>query len=174
MNNSQRKSTGTKSVSKLNLEDLMRPTHSWMPQAVWSEVLPGLWQGGTVDRYAPDEWMRGETGILITKQDFDSVYTMYASAEPCAMCAGTIYWAGIGRVVFGLAIETMTALGGPAADELSLHAADVLASDGGVVHIRPIVPDDADDVVEFHSRLSERTRYMRYFGPTPTLPPCGC
>ena len=29
------------------------------------------------------------------------------------------------------------------------------------VHIRPIVPDDADDVVEFHSRLSERTRYMR-------------
>lgn len=50
-------------------------------------------------------------------------------------------------------------------------AADVLASDGGVVHIRPIVPDDADDVVEFHSRLSERTRYMRYFGPTPTLPP---
>ncbi|QKT07466.1 GNAT family N-acetyltransferase [Gordonia sp. X0973] len=50
-------------------------------------------------------------------------------------------------------------------------AADVLASDGGVVHLRPIVPDDADDVVEFHSQLSERTRYMRYFGPTPTLPP---
>ncbi|GAB09348.1 putative acetate--CoA ligase [Gordonia araii NBRC 100433] len=50
-------------------------------------------------------------------------------------------------------------------------AADVLASDGGVVHLRPIVPDDADDVVAFHSRLSERTRYMRYFGPTPVLPP---
>jgi tRNA(Arg) A34 adenosine deaminase TadA len=25
----------------------------------------------------------------------------YTSAEPCAMCAGAIYWAGIGRVVFG-------------------------------------------------------------------------
>ncbi|MFW0784806.1 GNAT family N-acetyltransferase [Gordonia sp. CPCC 206044] len=49
--------------------------------------------------------------------------------------------------------------------------ADVLASDGGVVHLRPIVPDDADRVVTFHSGLSERTRYMRYFGPTPTLPP---
>uniref|UniRef100_UPI003D901013 bifunctional acetate--CoA ligase family protein/GNAT family N-acetyltransferase n=1 Tax=Gordonia sp. B7-2 TaxID=3420932 RepID=UPI003D901013 len=49
--------------------------------------------------------------------------------------------------------------------------ADVLASDGGVVHLRPIVPDDADRIVEFHSKLSERTRYMRYFGPTPTLPP---
>jgi tRNA(Arg) A34 adenosine deaminase TadA len=27
--------------------------------------------------------------------------TLYASAEPCAMCAGAIYWAGIGRVVYG-------------------------------------------------------------------------
>ena len=28
--------------------------------------------------------------------------TMYASAEPCAMCAGAAYWAGIGRGVYGL------------------------------------------------------------------------
>jgi tRNA(adenine34) deaminase len=28
--------------------------------------------------------------------------TLYASAEPCAMCAGAIYWSGIGRVVYGL------------------------------------------------------------------------
>jgi tRNA(Arg) A34 adenosine deaminase TadA len=28
--------------------------------------------------------------------------TLYSSAEPCAMCAGAIYWAGIGSVVFGL------------------------------------------------------------------------
>ncbi|MCE2575539.1 nucleoside deaminase [Komagataeibacter sp. FNDCR2] len=28
-------------------------------------------------------------------------YTMYTSAEPCAMCAGAVYWSGIGRVVFG-------------------------------------------------------------------------
>lgn len=27
--------------------------------------------------------------------------TLYTSAEPCAMCAGALYWAGIGRVVFG-------------------------------------------------------------------------
>lgn len=26
---------------------------------------------------------------------------MFASAEPCAMCAGAAYWAGIGRVVYG-------------------------------------------------------------------------
>lgn len=47
--------------------------------------------------------------------------------------------------------------------------ADVLASDGGAVHLRPIVPDDADKLVEFHGKLSERTRYLRFFGPYPTM-----
>jgi tRNA(Arg) A34 adenosine deaminase TadA len=28
--------------------------------------------------------------------------TLYASTEPCAMCAGAIYWAGIGAVVYAL------------------------------------------------------------------------
>jgi tRNA(Arg) A34 adenosine deaminase TadA len=28
--------------------------------------------------------------------------TLYASTEPCAMCAGAIHWSGIGRVVYGL------------------------------------------------------------------------
>ena len=27
--------------------------------------------------------------------------TLYTSVEPCAMCSGAIYWAGIGRVVYG-------------------------------------------------------------------------
>ena len=49
--------------------------------------------------------------------------------------------------------------------------ADVVAWDGGVVHLRPILPSDADAIVDFHSRLSERTRYMRYFGAHPHIPP---
>jgi tRNA(Arg) A34 adenosine deaminase TadA len=28
--------------------------------------------------------------------------TLYTSTEPCPMCAGAIYWTGIGRVVFAL------------------------------------------------------------------------
>jgi acyl-CoA synthetase (NDP forming)/GNAT superfamily N-acetyltransferase len=49
--------------------------------------------------------------------------------------------------------------------------ADVVASDGGVVHLRPILPSDADALVAFHDRLSDRTRYLRYFGAHPHLSP---
>jgi tRNA(Arg) A34 adenosine deaminase TadA len=38
--------------------------------------------------------------------------TMYTSTEPCAMCAGAVYWAGIGRVVYGLGERRLKALTG--------------------------------------------------------------
>lgn len=49
--------------------------------------------------------------------------------------------------------------------------ADVLASDGGVVRLRPIVPEDAEGMQAFHAALSDRTRYLRYFGPYPRISP---
>ncbi|MEY8040633.1 GNAT family N-acetyltransferase [Saccharopolyspora cebuensis] len=48
--------------------------------------------------------------------------------------------------------------------------ADVVLSDGGTVHLRPITPEDAEKVIAFHGRLSMRTRYFRYFGPYPRMP----
>ncbi|WP_305782723.1 bifunctional acetate--CoA ligase family protein/GNAT family N-acetyltransferase [Symbioplanes lichenis] len=48
--------------------------------------------------------------------------------------------------------------------------ADVLLSDGRAVHLRPIEPADAQAIVEFHSRMSDRTRYLRYFSPYPRIP----
>jgi acyl-CoA synthetase (NDP forming)/RimJ/RimL family protein N-acetyltransferase len=48
--------------------------------------------------------------------------------------------------------------------------ADVVVSDGGTVHLRPIVPADADAMVRFHGELSVRTRYLRYFSAYPTIP----
>ncbi|GAA4683057.1 bifunctional GNAT family N-acetyltransferase/acetate--CoA ligase family protein [Pseudonocardia yuanmonensis] len=49
--------------------------------------------------------------------------------------------------------------------------ADIVASDGRIVHLRPIQPSDADALLAFHQRLSDRTRYLRYFGPYPRIPP---
>lgn len=48
--------------------------------------------------------------------------------------------------------------------------ADVVLSDGGTVHLRPVVPTDADGLVALHGRLSERSRYFRYFGAYPRIP----
>src|SRR5699024_9356560 len=53
---------------------------------------------------------------------------------------------------------------------LSDWEADVVLSDGGTVRLRPVVPDDASRLVALHGRLSERTRYMRYFGAYPRIP----
>ena len=38
--------------------------------------------------------------------------TLYTSAEPCAMCAGAIYWCGIGRVVYALSEHKLLGLTG--------------------------------------------------------------
>ncbi len=36
--------------------------------------------------------------------------TLYTSTEPCAMCTGAIYWAGIRAVVYGCPAETLGAM----------------------------------------------------------------
>lgn len=38
--------------------------------------------------------------------------TLYTNAEPCAMCAGAIYWCNIGRVVYAMSEEQLLALTG--------------------------------------------------------------
>ncbi|CAN5285524.1 bifunctional GNAT family N-acetyltransferase/acetate--CoA ligase family protein [soil metagenome] len=48
--------------------------------------------------------------------------------------------------------------------------ADVVASDGATVHLRPITPEDAEGLTGLHARSSERTRYLRFFGAYPRIP----
>ncbi|MDR1999261.1 MAG: GNAT family N-acetyltransferase, partial [Frankiaceae bacterium] len=47
--------------------------------------------------------------------------------------------------------------------------ADVVAADGGIIQLRPIVPADADRLVAFHNALSTRSKYLRYFSIHDTL-----
>lgn len=47
--------------------------------------------------------------------------------------------------------------------------ADAVLSDGGTVHIRPIRPEDAALISEFHARQSAESIYFRYFTARPTL-----
>lgn len=59
--------------------------------------------------------------------------TLYTSTEPCAMCCGAIYWAGIKRVVFGCSAAMLYRLTGgglhtPAAEILSHGSRQVLVA----------------------------------------------
>ncbi|GAA4353394.1 bifunctional acetate--CoA ligase family protein/GNAT family N-acetyltransferase [Angustibacter luteus] len=47
--------------------------------------------------------------------------------------------------------------------------ADVVLRDGGVVHLRPIRPDDAPAVEEFHAGQSAESIYLRFFAPLARL-----
>lgn len=47
--------------------------------------------------------------------------------------------------------------------------ADVVLRDGGICHMRPITPDDAQRLRDFHSKLSPETIYYRFFAPYPEL-----
>jgi succinyl-CoA synthetase alpha subunit/RimJ/RimL family protein N-acetyltransferase len=48
--------------------------------------------------------------------------------------------------------------------------ADVLLADGRAAHLRPIVADDAEALVDFYDhRVSSESKYMRFFAPYPTL-----
>ena len=72
--------------------------------------------------------------------------TLYSSAEPCAMCAGAIYWAGIGRLVYGQSEKGLKAATG-AHDEnptLDLPCRTVFeAGQRSVVVIGPLLEDEA-------------------------------
>jgi tRNA(Arg) A34 adenosine deaminase TadA len=57
---------------------------------------------------------------LAYSADFMAGCTMYASAEPCAMCAGSAYWAGVGRVVYGLSERDLGQLIGPHPENLTM------------------------------------------------------
>lgn len=63
--------------------DYKAPTYAASREAneeLWSEVLPGLWQGGT--HWKDVLWNTDRDFQNITRDDFDLVVTMYADANP--------------------------------------------------------------------------------------------
>jgi tRNA(Arg) A34 adenosine deaminase TadA len=61
--------------------------------------------------------------------DFLEQCTLYTSTEPCAMCAGAIYWGNVRRVVFALSQEEIRQItgGNPQNFQLDLTCRELFA-----------------------------------------------
>lgn len=79
--------------------------------------------------------------------------TLVTTFEPCAMCAGTVYWAGIGRVVYGAEETALLALTGdhPENPTLSLPCREVFARGQRAVAVVGPVPAVAAEMVATHA-----------------------
>ncbi|HSV58833.1 MAG TPA: nucleoside deaminase [Variovorax sp.] len=72
--------------------------------------------------------------------------TLYTSAEPCCMCAGAVYWTGIGRVVYALSEHSLLGLTGdhPENPTFSLPCREVFARGQRRVEVLgPLIEDEA-------------------------------
>jgi tRNA(Arg) A34 adenosine deaminase TadA len=72
--------------------------------------------------------------------------TLYTSTEPCAMCAGAIFWSGIGRVVFALSSATLGEIveDPTGAYTLAMSCREVFDRGGRTVDVQgPLIEDRA-------------------------------
>jgi tRNA(Arg) A34 adenosine deaminase TadA len=108
--------------------------------------------------FLPDHDMTGHAERLLATQagkqfaaEILRGSTLYTSAEPCAMCAGAIYWVGIGRVVYGLSEHRLKAITGAHAENptLDLPCRIVFAAGQRTVEvIGPLLEDEAAAIHE--------------------------
>jgi tRNA(Arg) A34 adenosine deaminase TadA len=112
--------------------------------AVLLEAENTVMTASDVTGHAETNLVRRASGLL----DADTLAsaTLYTSTEPCAMCAGAIYWAGVSRVVFGLREGELHALTGsdPRNPTLALPCREVFARGQRPIEvIGPLLEDEA-------------------------------
>lgn len=113
------------------------------------EALNSVVTRGDPTGHAETNLVRAAAGTLSAQVLATS--TLYTSTEPCAMCAGAIYWSGIARVVYGLSEAGLREL--VAAQEgvptMELPCREVFARGG-----RPVVvagPADLPEATTVHA-----------------------
>jgi tRNA(Arg) A34 adenosine deaminase TadA len=72
--------------------------------------------------------------------DFLQTCSMYTSAEPCAMCAGSVYWAGVGRVVHGMTEKALKDLIGPDPENLTMDLPCKIVFEAGQRKVEVVGP----------------------------------
>ena len=81
--------------------------------------------------------------------------TLYTTVEPCAMCAGTGYWANIGRVVFGVSEKDLLAVTGSHVEKptMNLPCRTVFSSGQKPIRVWGPIKAIEEELIEIHKNF---------------------
>jgi tRNA(Arg) A34 adenosine deaminase TadA len=81
--------------------------------------------------------------------------TLYTTVEPCVMCAGTQYWAHIGRLVYGMSEQRLLQLTGNHAENptLDLPCREVFARGQKAMQVWGPLPEVEEEIAALHRRF---------------------
>jgi len=79
--------------------------------------------------------------------------TIYTTVEPCCMCAGTQYWANIGRVVYGMSEARLLELTGNAEENptMAVPCRYVFEHSQKDIWVHGPVPEMEGDIAQIHA-----------------------
>ena len=111
-----------------------------------------LAEQGNVDAVNHAEAVLARTAALNFSAEFLWGCTLVTTAEPCAMCAGTQYWAHIGRLVYGISERTLRGLTGNSTENatLDLPCRDVFARGQKAIQVTGPVPEVEAEMTALH------------------------
>src|SRR5258706_10528494 len=90
--------------------------------------------------------------------------TLYASTEPCPMCAGAIHWSRISRLVFSVSQDMLTARSG---GRRKPSAASLLDQYKQIEIIGPLLPEEGIKIFEGYTFTSKVERHAARFAKNP-------
>lgn len=118
-----------------------------------------LAEQGNIDTVHHAEATLARTASLNYPADYLWGCTLVTTFEPCAMCTGTVYWANIGRIVYGASEEALLALTGNHEENptLSLPCREVIARGQKAIEvIGPVAELEAEMVAPHQGFWAQR------------------
>ncbi|MBK6862568.1 MAG: nucleoside deaminase [Ideonella sp.] len=112
-----------------------------------------LAEQGNVDTVNHAESVLARTAVLNFAPDYLWRCTLVTNVEPCCMCAGTQYWANIGRLVYGLEERRLLLLTGNHAENptMDLPCREVFARGQKAVQVIGPVPEVEAEIAALHA-----------------------
>ena len=90
-----------------------------------------LMRQGNIDTVRHAETELARRAATAYPPEFLWTCTLVSTGEPCAMCTGTLYWANIGRLVYGYEEEKLLELTGDHAENPTMNLSSRTVLDHG-------------------------------------------